>query len=205
MKNNIALAIVSLLLSAGCGDMYAQANTAPQVGPQRDMIGREFAPARRPLLGACPPGTPRMHCRLLANDIGPGLAIMVARVDNVPIPIFPYGGRLPLPRLLPGERTQFVLPTCTRRDQYGSCVHKMVVEAYEVTDATVDPQLIDPSLAVIPVVTEDTRHCYEVEFDMPADGRMLDLPAVSVQYWNSRRCPSRMVPTGREEVVDSDD
>jgi len=25
------------------------------------------APARRPLLGACPPGTPRMHCRLLLH------------------------------------------------------------------------------------------------------------------------------------------
>jgi hypothetical protein len=217
---NIALIIIALLLS-GCGATSSQANNAPLAGPEPSMVERLFGvdhrkplstpEARRaysvaagiPLIGACPMGTPRAHCMMISNDVDPSLALVVARIDNVPIMIFPYGGLLPLPRLLNGEKTQFVLPRCTKRDKSGDCVYKLNAELYEVTDATIDPILSNPELTTIPVVSEDTRHCYELEFTVPRDGRS-DRPAVSVQWWHSKKCPNLIVPKGKEKVAAND-
>ena len=196
MKTTLAI-VFSLLLFVGCGAVAAQTNIAPQAGSRATNDGLRGLPL---MFGACPPGTTRGRCKTLVNDTS--YALVMARIDNVPIPIFPYGGRLPLPRLLPGEKTQFVLPSCTNFDKYGNCVYVLVADLYEITDSTIDPQLMGPELSVIPVITEDTRHCYLVEFTVPRDGRAFDWP-VSIQWVNNRPCPNKFVPKGTEKVADN--
>lgn len=188
--------LVSLALLAGCGTMAAPANIpapvayAPSAMPPHAVM---------PPLGACPPGTPRYRCKTLVNATMH--ILVVAYIDNQRIPaLFPYGGNVPLARLLPGEKTQFALPTaCTKYDKDHYCVYTIVADAYEGEDSMLGPQLLDSELSYVPVVNEATRHCYRMQFAVPRSGDRLNWP-VAIQDQDDRTCPNRIVPKGKQKV-----
>ncbi len=198
------LTIVALFFLIGCGTMAAPASIPTPVAPSPGTALRQSA---LPPLGACPPGTPRYRCKTLVNATMH--ILVVAYIDNQRLPsLFPYGGRVPLARLLPGEKTQFALPeVCTRYDKDGYCVYAVTADAYEGTDATLDPQLTGRELSYVPVLTEATRHCYYMEFAVPRSGDKFNWP-VAIQDPDNRTCPNKIVPKGKEKidaVPDDDD
>ena len=197
------LLIASLFLIVGCGTTSSQANLAPQYAPVAPQATAGVAPAMAmPQLGACHPGTPQLRCKTLINAT-PNILVSVY-IDNQRVPsLFPYGGTVPLARLLPNDKTQVsLMMPCTRYDKDGYCVRTVTADAYEAAYLPVNPPTMDPALSVVPIVTEETRHCYYMEFAVPRSGDRLNWP-IAIQDSDNRTCPNKIVPKGKEQVDDT--
>lgn len=168
MKPFMFLFFVSVALISGCG---VTVTAAPQPNALQRRPPQAFAPHRtttspvaytpRPSTDINCMGVPDDRCRTYRNMLGPGKAITVLRVDNRPIRILPYGGILPLPRLLNGQVTALPFAGCSRRDEFGNCVFVIWAEAYDVR--TMSPNTDAPAakeMMTRPVIDPAYRTCY---------------------------------------------
>jgi len=203
---------VCLVLFAGCGGVYAQANVAPAPAPPvmrnpaADAMARAMAEMPK-LMAGCPPGMSTIECGTVRNGLGPGLAIVYLSVnDGPPVIMNPNGGRLPLQRLLDGQWTNFVWPLCTRLNFRGECLYKFVGFAFPVIDMTGMFPEVRPGSDEYQLLTRANlngqMYCFEEELAVTLSMKQngFFVPSINPESVLTK-CPFGMVPKGTTFAV----
>jgi len=203
MKNLQAIAALVLVLG-GCGVQLANAPAVPNPGAAAAPNPLKAEPPAvnmaRLKLQACGLLTPTERCRDYRNMLGRGLAVMVLRVNNVPIMITPYGGRMPLPRLLFQESTPLPLLGCDRPGYDANnnrfCRFTIVADAYPTAEMPTIGTAAGArmgGLNTVPIVDPAYRQCFMVEVHVYDDSSIMD-PISHHRVFDKVPCPNNFVP-----------